>query len=437
MEKLTTSFAVGVMTGAVALLGAGGCGTESPTDSSAQALPASIDGPSTEPGAASAASGKADAGIPAIDRAAPGSTFPAAHPAMPRVVSSGGHVIVKPNVVAVTFNGDPYQPTIDEFAGSFPGTDFWTANVAEYGVGRLTARNPIHLTTRAPLLIDDSGIQSWLRSRVDGTHAEWGTPDESTIYTVFYPTGTVVTLQGYLSCITYGGYHSEVLVGAKKVAYAVIPRCPSFLGLHGFDVVTVAASHELIEAATDPHPYTAPAYAFPDDDHAVWGYYTGGETGDMCTFNDGVFYDPPGLDFKVQRSWSNAAAAGGHDPCVPALPGRVYFNSAPVMPDVIKSRGISTKGVRIPVGGSRTIELDLYSDGPTDPWLVSAVDLSVLEGGKQLLQFEFDKTRGANGDKLHMTVTAVGIDPRYDGEGFAVLSELNGRRNVWYGLVGN
>ncbi len=436
---MRASLAVGMVTGAMAIMGLTACGVESPVDSSAQALPGAADaGPSPEPGAVLAAPGALlDSGIPGVDRGVPGAVFPAAHPAMPRMTSRGGVVIAKPRVVPVTFAGDPYQSAIDAFAGALGDTAFWTANVAEYGVGKMAAGAPIHLTAHPPLLIDDSGVQSWLRARFDGTHPEWGTPDESSIYTVYYPTGTAVTLQGYLSCVTFGGYHSEVQVGNKTIPYAVMPRCPSFLGLHGFDVVTVASSHELIEAVTDPRPYSKPAYEYPDDDHVVWGYYTGGESGDMCTFNDGVFYKPLGFDFTVQRSWSNVAAAAGHDPCVPALPGRVYFNSAPVLPDIVKARGVSTHGIKIPVGGTRTIELDLYSDGPTDPWSVSAVDLSVLGGGKQVLEFAFDKKRGANGDKIQMTIKVLGVDESYEGEGFALLSELNGQRNVWYGFVGN
>jgi hypothetical protein len=410
------------------------CGGQATVGTSEQAASGAADaGPSPWPDALSGAAGAlADAGA-----AAPVNGYPAVHPAMPHLVNNGGPVIASPKVVAVTFAGDPYQATIDELAATFGDTAFWTANVHEYGVGHLAAKAPVHLALKAPTLIDDAAIQAWLKGRLDGTHAEWGTADESTIYTIYYPAGTSVTLAGFKSCSVFGGYHSEVKIGAKTVPYAVMPRCASFLDLHGFDVLSVATSHELIEAVTDPRPYTAPTFSNPDDDHAIWGWYTGGESGDLCTFNDGAFYTPSDYDFLVQRSWSNAAAAAGHDPCVPALPGRTYFNTAPVMPDAVKANGATTRGVKIPVGESRTLELDLYSDGPTDAWSVSAVDLSALEGGKQVLSFSFDKTKGQNGDKLHVTIKVLGVDPQYGGEGFAIFSELKGQRNVWYGFVGN
>ena len=37
----------------------------------------------------------------------------------------------------------------------------------------------------------------------------------------------------------------------------------------------------------------------------------------------------------VERSWSNAAARAGHDPCAPAAPGEVYFAAAGVLPDAV------------------------------------------------------------------------------------------------------
>ena len=40
----------------------------------------------------------------------------------------------------------------------------------------------------------------------------------------------------------------------------------------------------------------------------------------------------------MEAGASNKAAAAGHEPCVPALPGEVYFNSAPVLPDVLRTK---------------------------------------------------------------------------------------------------
>ena len=81
----------------------------------------------------------------------------------------------------------------------------------------------------------------------------------------------------------------------------------------------------------------------------------------------------------MQRTWSNKAAPAGHDPCVPALPGEVYFNAAPVLNDNITVDVIGQtsrcKGVKIAVGETKTIEIDLFSDAATGgPWTVAVQD---------------------------------------------------------------
>jgi hypothetical protein len=442
MTRLRTAvwFVVGV-------LAVGACGGRVPslaetTSPGADDPPLAVDpaGDAGAPGAQDAASAPVtphDAGSP-WDSGAPSTIYPVPHPAMATIVSSGGGVLHAPRIVPITFDGDPFRATIDDFVNALGGSTFWAAATAEYGIGPATAGAPIHAPDTPPVLIDDTQIQRWLRSRLDGTHAEWGAPDEETIYALYYPAGVTVSLEGYASCDVFGGYHAEVQIGQKVVPYAVIPRCASFADVHGFDVITVASSHEFIEAATDPRPFTKPAFAQPDDDHAIWGLFAGGEVGDMCTFNEGAFYTPPDFPFKVQRTWSNAAAAAGHDPCAPSLPSEVYFNTAPVLDHTVMLEGTATKGINIPIGGHATIELVLYSDGPTSgPWRVKARDLSEIAGGPPVLAFSFDRASGVNGERIHMTIDVLGVDAQYGGEGFVVISELNGHKSYWYGYVAN
>ena len=87
---------------------------------------------------------------------------------------------------------------------------------------------------------------------------------------------------------------------------------------------TAVASHEVIEAATDPD---SEGYALPSrgpkpwkDD--VWNAFdlTGhAELGDLC---EGTFYWEGG--HLYQRVWSNAAAAAGGDPCIPEIRESFY-----------------------------------------------------------------------------------------------------------------
>jgi len=81
----------------------------------------------------------------------------------------------------------------------------------------------------------------------------------------------------------------------------------------------------------------------------------------------------------------------------PACPsGEVYFNSALVPTDNVIFQGeFVTHGVKIPLGTSRTVEVDLYSDGPTSgPWTLAA-SATVGELG-----LSFDVSSGVNGDKV-------------------------------------
>src|SRR5262249_30081313 len=141
-----------------------------------------------------------------------------------------------------------------------------------------------------------------------------------------------------------------------------------------------------------------------------------------------------GFDYTVQRVWSNRQASAGHDPCQPALPGEVYFNASPVMTDTV-DLGLEMgkpKGVAIPLGQSKTIAVDLFSDGPTSgPWTVSAENAFP---GEPYLGFSLDETTGANGDRLMLTITLLQAPP-HNFAPFFVKSSLNGHDNYWIGFA--
>ncbi|HEY8042046.1 MAG TPA: hypothetical protein VIF15_19720, partial [Polyangiaceae bacterium] len=86
-----------------------------------------------------------------------------------------------------------------------------------------------------------------------------------------------------------------------------------------------------------------------------WINSVDGEIGDLCfstQITEGAFV--------YQRIWSNSAAAAEGDPCVPALPGRVYENaSAP--------QGWTTMAP----GGSVQIPFTGFAEGATPDWIIS------------------------------------------------------------------
>jgi hypothetical protein len=109
------------------------------------------------------------------------------------------------------------------------------------------------------------------------------------------------------------------------------------------------------------------------------------------------------------------------------------FASVPVMTDDVRVNGsqVKTKGISVPVGQSKTVDVLLLSDGPTSgPWTVSAQVLTG-QGMPTDLSFAFDRKTGQNGEKLHLTVTAnvAGAKP------FLVTSTLGTQKSYWVGVV--
>ncbi len=397
-------------------------------------------------------------------------TYPAPFPAPPQVVSFGGPVLVSPRIVPVFFSGDDAATVaqIEDFVTKVGATQYWAAIGTEYGVGPAVAAPAVSLTETAPATIDDTAIQTWLAGKLNGDDPAWPVNDANTVYALHYPTGTTITFQGgpggsATSCQDFGGYHSNTQLDANHgnmdVAYAVVPRCADFGGMSVLDALTATESHELIEAVTDPYPMTNPAYADVDDGHLYWDEALGGgEIGDMCAQFSGVFTQFPGLDYVVQRVWSNKAALAGGDPCVPPLAGEVYFAAAPELNDValmIQGENIKVKAVQIPVGSSKTINLDLFSNASTGgPFSVHVDDGQVLQGGSALLSFSVGATStiacpagvpkssvcvgGENGQKIPLTITVKSAG-QGGGELFWVVSSLPGdaNENIWIGLVTN
>ncbi|GAC1351788.1 MAG: hypothetical protein NVS3B20_00460 [Polyangiales bacterium] len=353
-------------------------------------------------------------------------------------------MLKSPRLIAVTFPAEPLAADIELLLSTLATSAHWKAATTDYGIGMPTTATPIHLTEPSPASIDDAAIQSWLASRLDGTHAEWGTPTDQSVYVILYPQKTTIKNFSTQSCVGWTGYHgSTKLNDGTVVAYAVVAQCdPARYGLDSMrDFVSITAVHESLEAATDPQPDTNPAFAAVNAEDGSWNFFPGSEVVDLCKFNPNSTYRLTEGTFLVQRYWLNSLAAAGHDPCFPHLSKGAYFNSAPVLNDKVKLTyggfPMLTRGVHIAVGESAVVELALFSDGkPEGPWSVSAMDREQRYGRPPTLSFAFDQASGSNGDRLHMTIKVLRADPNYGAEPFMITSTLGDQRNVWFGLVG-
>jgi hypothetical protein len=349
-------------------------------------------------------------------------------------------VLQSPSVVPIFFPGDPDRAAIESFLGKMKVSQYWASTgVSEYGVGAWGGASSREMTEAAPASLTESQVKAWIKSKLESP--DWGSVGTGDILTVFFPPGTVLTSDmGYPFCqpSTAGGYHGELTLGSgQKVVFAAIGRCTAWSD--PFAGVTFVASHEWLEASTNPFPETAPAYYGLDADHLIWwAFPIGGENADLCEFNTSII--PSDLGYRVSRSWSNASGRMGHDPCLPSG-STSYFNAAPVLdePVTLISSGarLPTKGIQIALGASRTVDVELFSDLPTSgPWQLAAYDVSEMMGGPKNLQLTLDKTSGKNGDRVHLTILPLRAG-ELGGAEFVVTSTLSGQTNLWFGFVAN
>ncbi|MEO7111395.1 MAG: hypothetical protein ABI183_13235, partial [Polyangiaceae bacterium] len=191
---------------------------------------------------------------------APSNSYPAGHPAAPRVLkgSDAGTILTSPRIVPIVFSGDPMLATVTDFTAAVGASAYWHAAVGEYGIGDATAVAPI-IVDPSEIGLADGGstttfsgadTKSFLAAHLDGMHADWGAPNAQTIYALFLPAGVTTddTVQGHVSCTSFTGYHLATTVNGTKVAYVVVPRCSAIVGhedLTGADELTGALSHEL------------------------------------------------------------------------------------------------------------------------------------------------------------------------------------------------
>jgi hypothetical protein len=359
------------------------------------------------------------------------------HP--PYIAPSGGPVIANPAFVAITFNGDENRDAIEDFIDSVGCTDYWRSIVRDYGVNDAYMIGTAHLKDTPPATIDDTQIGAFIRAKIASNELPAPVPNQ-TLYVIYYPDSTDITLQGLHSCQGFGGYHNEVKISqTQSIPYAVMPNCGSFGQLSGLDALTYATSHELVEAVTDQFPMTDPAYQFPEPDDLAWAFGGGGEIGDMCEFNEDAPLFPGSYPFTVQKQWVGSKAWLMHDPCQPST--QTYFAGAPTMPDLIPidfgTGPVNTKGVKIAVGSQQTINVTLVADAAwSSQILIDVQDAAFFMGQKGSLTFNVNPKTGNVGDTIQVTIHRVGTS-QFGVEPFLINAHSNGITRSWWGLVGD
>jgi hypothetical protein len=377
---------------------------------------------------AAASCGGSSTGEAPVDGGTGPNPFPAPHPQMPLVAAQGGPILMNPQLITVTFQGDTLAPQLDGFSDAMPASTWWSQVSSDYqGIGALTSAAHVSITQAASAAYTDSvmggasTIDEFLQQNVtDGVLPD---PTAQTIYLVYMPPSTMVSLDGQSSCVDGGfaGYHKSTGITPKAggaavdASYAIVVRCappvPQLM-MSEQTYMTISGSHEIIEAATDGKPISQGfAWAMGD---LGWGIF-GPEVADLCADTLGTGQDQWSEGaFTYQRSWSNSSAKAGKDPCVPIPSSEVYFNAAPQLHSCPGVGGCVT----LSVGGSTAppVELDAFSDADLPAWQIKALDVgAAVANMPSALTLTLDKTTVKNGDIAHLTIQLNTSIPAYPG----------------------
>ncbi len=340
----------------------------------------------------------------------PSTTYPAPHPKMPLAKSSGGPVMTSPRFVPIVFSAEDRTSDIGAFMNAIAGSTYWTSIATQYGVGAASASSPIVVNETPATSITDAEIVTWLQDKLDGTHADFGSPDTNAIYVVYYPDTTTIH-QSILgdSCFSFGGYHYEAKVGSTRIVYAVIARCKG-------EAMTSITAHEIFEAATDPYFASAPAYQTVDDPTELSSW--GGEIGDLCEYLPDVV--PSDVGYPVPPIWSNSAAAAGHNPCQPT--------SAPYFRTVTAATHVAVQP-----GETAMIDLIAFSDADTGPWTLGVTGSWGAPSDR--LQLLLCKTTAQNGE--HIPLGVFRPETAVNGGSVRIDSTLGNVTTSWSISVGS
>jgi hypothetical protein len=292
----------------------------------------------------------------------------APHPAPLAIPSIGGVVLASPKVAVVTFAGYAFADSIEAMADFVP-TSSWLATVAsEYGVGTPSVVAKVRLSDPAPAFASSSAFATWVTTQ---------SLPQADFYAFVFPAGADFSdPQIGALCNEFTGYHDA---HDSAYTFAVVGTCPNHVaGLTDAEQAERVFSHELVEAMTDPF---GDGFAARDPE-LPFTYVDGGELADVC---DGQIREG---GFVMTRSWSNAAAAAGRDPCQPS--SATYFD---VSPSSLSVQHVSA-------GSSVAITLTGFSTAQTNDWVLQ--DVAGPHGF--LAQVAIDATEINNGRTATMTI---------------------------------
>jgi len=259
-----------------------------------------------------------------------------------RLDFNGGRVLGNPSIhnLYMDFSWDSDNPAaisrgnINGFTQSLVSSNYF-AKAGQYGVGSasFSGSDGPSILCPPPIIAgvtDFIAITVWMQCMTapspipfTGTLTGIPAPDDNTVYPVYLPTNTQINDIAFSSCGSFGAYHffgstlvwhtiftplPVPILEPQSFAYTVVPTdCALQSVPNSIDGVSALASHEIIEASTDPIILTGWI------DNSKLGFngdiLTKGEAADICEQGVGDVPTPPvrltnGL--LVAPYWSNA-----------------------------------------------------------------------------------------------------------------------------------
>jgi hypothetical protein len=152
--------------------------------------------------------------------------------------------------------------------------------------------------------ISDTQIASALRTMIDT--GQLPKPSTNRLYVIFFRSGQTITTVDGDSARNFCAFHDTTAYKRSTAYFAVMPYEVGSRGCQptstSFDNVTTIASHELVEAITDPGVGL---------NRIAWYDRAGGEIADICAgvSTPAAVVGGDGVRYVVQREWSNQANA--------------------------------------------------------------------------------------------------------------------------------
>ncbi len=179
-----------------------------------------------------------------------------------------GRVLANPEIHNLYWdsNWDANNPgftraQIDDFTQKLVDSDYFS-RAGQYGVGSASFKGPGHNPViQCPLIRHTSGVSTnsailhaWVKCMVEAPFTGVPLPNSNSLYVVYLPKGLQIDNLFNKACTNFGAYHLWAFSPRTDFpfvgtfAYAIVPaECAG-----SFDSLTRLATHEIIEAATDP-----------------------------------------------------------------------------------------------------------------------------------------------------------------------------------------